>query len=449
MIQTLDGLKQRLEWALANVDSSIGELGGTPNPAPGNSTTRYHLKLALDAVEGWVSQGKVVGDPQGGSPVPPSPLPPATLTGVEIRGPAVVDELADTQYEAWGVYSDGTSALLDPTTAPISWSATHAPINADGVYSPPDVTMDRGDTITLTYQGSDGTFVATLGVTVKDVSAPAPPPPQPPPPGPQPPPPGPQPPPPPPPTAGVTLRDDASVVTAVAGLKANYFWDCQGTNTCPNGETAKADGGVTLEAGPVIRLHQKGGQPINYRGTTKIRTYGAVPSGSTKVWTHARKRMAPGWDAAVRSSYKYHFIYFSTGGTQRLYKCCSGPGTQMSHGFGGGTGYGGTPALRSGSIPGDWISSGVWYDEYAWCLVESGAGTEDITSGYLLREVGGSRHTFHGGKTLGVSGSRTITNVGFAENINNPPLSDTWIDFQFLEVVVGEDDPYGLLSEVV
>ena len=381
---------------------------------------------------------------EAGSPTAPPPPPPSsTLTGVEIRGPSVVDELTHTQYKAWGIYSDGTTSQFDAAVDPIAWGAAHAPMSADGVYSPPDVNMDRGDTLTLIYDDGTTQLAAQLGVTVKDAGSPSPPPPTPPPPTP---PPGPTPP---PPTSGVLVRDDATAVSTPNDLKLSYFWYCQGVGNCPGGETAKADGGVTIEPEPVIRIHQEPSGQIDYRGTTWIAAHGLISSGTKLVWTWARKRFAQNWNASVRTSYKYHAISYDTGGQQRLQKCCSGPGTQMSHGFGGGTPAPGTPALRSGSIPGDWISSGVWVDEYGWALVEPGASGENITSGYLLREVGGSgRHTFHGGQVLDVPVPRTSRNVHFAMNVNAPPLQPTWIDFQFLEIVVGELDPYGLLSDV-
>ena len=258
-----------------------------------------------------------------------------------------------------------------------------------------------------------------------------------------------------------TVEQDFSTMTDVSevGLRqiGGFFYDCQGTGGCPGGVTAKTDGGVTLEDDPtygkILRMHQRPDRAVNHVATVKGRFN--VPPDSA-VWFQSVVRFAPNWNLAVQTSYKYNFFYLSTGGTMRLQKCCPGPGTQMTHGFGGGTPYGGRPPLRNGSIPGDWISScNCWVRVTGW-FVREGA---DITSGWLLQEVDGNRHTFHGGKSLGVPqaieaegrarfGSMVVYRVSQGENINEPPREPTHIDYASVRVWAGVKDPLGLLNSV-
>ena len=117
---------------------------------------------------------------------------------------------------------------------------------------------------------------------------------------------------------------------------------------------------------------------------------------------------APNWDNAVASSYKYNFLYITNGGTQRLQKCCGGPGGQMSHGFNGGTSYGGAPALRNGrDNSGWWSSSNTWVRVTGWYIREG----PDISSGWLIEELSGARrHAFWGGRINDVPDAAAATN---------------------------------------
>ena len=252
-----------------------------------------------------------------------------------------------------------------------------------------------------------------------------------------------------------SMMSDVSEV-GIQGV-GGFFYDCQGTGGCPGGAVAKRNGGVTLESdskyGRILRMHQRPDNAINYMATVKGRFN--VPPDSM-VWFQSVVRFAPNWNRAVPISYKYNFFYFSTGGTQRLQKCCSGPGTQMSHGFNGGTPYGGRPPARNGSVPGDWVSScNCWVRVTGW-FIREGA---DITSGWLLEEVDGRRHTFHGGKALDVPsaraaqgnarfGSLVVYRVSQGENINSPPQEPTWIDYASLRAWAGVKDPLGMLDRV-
>ena len=356
------------------------------------------------------------------------PPPPPTLTQVVVSPSSVTVNSGQTrQFSAAGLLSDGSTQTIS-----VSWSSTGGSVTGAGLY---------------TAGGSSGAYQVTASHAASGLSGSAsitissgPPPP----------------PPPPPPPGGLVINKDFSTVTSLSSV-GGFFWDCQATASCPNGETAKANGGIQLVSdatyGQVLRINQEASGTISYRGTVKGR-FSVAPD--SVVWFQSLVRYASNWDAAVGSSYKYNFLYISNGGTQRLQKCCGGPGGQMSHGFGGGTAYGGNPPLKAGSDnSGWWTSSQQWVRVTGWYIREGGD-----SSGWLIEELGGAgRHAFWGGRRNGVPealngtntsghGPMVVYRVSQGENINNPPAQDTHILYATIRAWSGVMDPLGLLNQV-
>ena len=356
----------------------------------------------------------------------PSAPPPTVVQIVIQPGSTSLYQGGSQQYSCHAVMSDGTTQ----TGMTVNWSATGGSISPAGYYTAGNSNGNYQVTVVDPASGMS----ATSSV---DVSTPPPPPP-------------------PPPSGGLVLDNDYSSIalSSVGG----FFWDCQATASCPNGETAKLNGGIQLVSdatyGQVLRINQEASGTISYRGTVKGR-FSVAPD--SVVWFQSLVRYASNWDAAVRSSYKYNFFYISNGGSQRLQKCCGGPGGQMSHGFGGGTAYSGNPSLQAGrDNSGWWTSSPQWVRVTGWYIREGG----DISSGWLIEELGGAgRHAFWGGRLNGVPealngtntsghGPMVVYRVSQGENINNPPAQDTHIDYASIRAWTGVQDPLGLLNQV-
>jgi len=84
---------------------------------------------------------------------------PPVLTGIEITGPAAVDEGTSAQYTCAAHYSDGASVAVQPV-----WSVNsgHATISAGGLLAAGDVASDQQVTITATFNGKSDAQAVTI-----------------------------------------------------------------------------------------------------------------------------------------------------------------------------------------------------------------------------------------------------------------------------------------------
>ncbi|MDZ8117761.1 hypothetical protein [Pontiella agarivorans] len=95
-------------------------------------------------------------------PSPPAGGPPApVLTGIEISGPASMDEDGAAEFSCTAKYSDLSSAIITPV-----WSvdADFAAINSSGTLTSDDLIEDQTVTVTAIYDGE----TASLEITVID-----------------------------------------------------------------------------------------------------------------------------------------------------------------------------------------------------------------------------------------------------------------------------------------
>ncbi len=97
-----------------------------------------------------------------------SSTPPADLTGLSINGPSSMSEYGAATYAATASWDDNTTSTVTPT----SWSVNlqMASISASGVLSCVGIDANQTVTITASYSSGGVTEIATMDVSVTDVS---------------------------------------------------------------------------------------------------------------------------------------------------------------------------------------------------------------------------------------------------------------------------------------
>ncbi len=81
------------------------------------------------------------------------------LEGIEISGPASLDEETTAQYACTAIYSDGTSAVITP-----SWSenSAFATIGISGLLSAEDVSANQSMMVSASYEGKSDEHAVTI-----------------------------------------------------------------------------------------------------------------------------------------------------------------------------------------------------------------------------------------------------------------------------------------------
>ncbi len=90
------------------------------------------------------------------------------LTGLEITGPASLDEGASAQYSCTATWSDGT---VETVAASWSENSAYAAITAAGLLSAGDVDADQNVTLTASFSGLDATKPVTISYVAPVLTA--------------------------------------------------------------------------------------------------------------------------------------------------------------------------------------------------------------------------------------------------------------------------------------